>query len=190
MTDRIVVGFDGSDGSSSAARWAISEAGHVGGAVRVIRAFSVDAVSAGQGRGIEPATSDPAAHVAVCVRQLRATLAAADETEAAAEIEVKGRGARLIAIGSTGAGLTTRRLLGCVCAGLLGRSARPVVVVPKGLREVDLGKVVAAVDGSPSSDAAVLWATDESNCQPLRSSSRRRPLKLSSRRSAMGCQGR
>ncbi len=70
--------------------------------------------------------------------------------------------ADLVVVGSTGAGVFTRFLLGSTTGALLASSPCPVVVVPAG-PQPPASRIVVGTDGSEHADHAVRWAADEAD---------------------------
>jgi len=176
MTERILVGFDGSDTSISAVRWAVGEAVRRHAAVDVVSTFSIPVVSDYYGVGLPDAWVNRDLYADACMEQLRRVLSMVHGEHPEVGIDIKAvegpaadilvheaAHASVVVVGSSGAGATKSFLLGSVCAAVMHRSPVPVVVVPTKLRDVEVGRVAVGVDGSSYADAALRWATDEAD---------------------------
>ena len=180
----ITVGFDGSDGSSTAVQWAAVEARRRNLTLRIVTAFGPDYIF----------TTDEECRA---YTEKVADKAEGEALDAAPGVTVENRGYRdlpgsalreesktadLLVVGSRGRGGFTGLLLGSVSRQCAHRSQCPVVVVrpsesggtvattkapppdqarPSDPAESDVRRIVVGVDGSPSSNAALLWAADE-----------------------------
>lgn len=85
------------------------------------------------------------------------------ESDPASALLFAAESAALLVVGSRGANAFVRGVLGSVSAACLHRSRSPVAVVPRTDRVVhdrlESSRVVVGLDGSPSSLAALSWAT-------------------------------
>ena len=151
----ILVGTDGSDAATAAMVWATGAAKATGFDLIVATALAADASatefdeasaqletwsSPAQGSGI-------VLHLTVLHGDPRqALIAAADEQDIA-----------LTVVGSSGAGWFPSLHLGNVGHHLAQHSRKPVVVVPPGLARFAAGRIIAGVDGSRGSVAALAW---------------------------------
>ncbi|MFD1147547.1 universal stress protein [Saccharothrix hoggarensis] len=164
----VVVGFDGSERSRQAARWAAREAASRGARLVVVNVLRgpfpevvVTPVSmplpqlVGE-ESVRAYTDDHLAEIAAeCERVapgVPVDTRAFDGHPAAVLGEV-GRDAALLVVGSSGATGLARMFTGSVAADLAHRFRGQVVVV-RGPEEVD-GRVVVGVDGSAPGDRAV-----------------------------------
>ncbi len=180
---RIAVGFDGSEESSLAVRWAAIEAARRDLTLRIVSAFGPDYIFTTDEECRD--YMDKVAGQAVRVAE-----------ESAAGITVEHRGHRdlpapvlleestsadLLVVGCRGRGGFAGLLLGSVSRHCIHRSACPVVVIrppaqggsgatdappagdiPQPERPESEGRrIVVGVDGSPSSNAGLLWAAEE-----------------------------
>jgi nucleotide-binding universal stress UspA family protein len=180
------VGFDESEGSRNATRWAAIEAVRRNRTLRIATAFGPNYVF----------TTDEE-----CQAYMNkvADLAVGEAEEAAPGVRVEHKGHRellapalyeesksadLLVVGSRGRGGFTGLLLGSVSRQCIHRSACPVVVVRPSQSETaavtkdidragdvphsegqesERRRIVVGIDGSPSSDAGLLWAADEAD---------------------------
>jgi nucleotide-binding universal stress UspA family protein len=172
ITERWIVGMDGSDGSLAALRWAVR---HSTG--RPVRLESVRAESRSAGNRA----------VNTIVRLLhRARHSVGANAEAGAELDgrtteitaghdvtvrvVEGSagpvlvdaasGASLLVVGRHGAGGGWRNALGSVSRYCVTHTSRPTVVVPPDWTDDRLGRIVVGFDGSANACAALDWALD------------------------------
>jgi len=180
---RIVVGYDESEGSRRAVRWAAVEAHRRHLVLRIVTAFGPDYIF----------TTDEECRE---YTEKVAGEAMSEANGAAPDITVEHQGYRdlpapvlreesrtadLLVVGSRGRGGFTGLLLGSVSRQCVHRSSCPVVVIrppePDDIANADAPRageaphpdssaaaglrLVVGVDGSPSSNAALLWAADE-----------------------------
>ncbi|GIJ48117.1 universal stress protein [Virgisporangium aliadipatigenens] len=139
MTDKIIVGVDGSDGGRRALRWAMEEAARTGQQLDVVTAWHWAGV-----QEMAPAVNGPQEqrHVAeegqardiATVRaelgsQLPVTQVLVQGTPAEALTDA-ARGARLLVLGSHGYGRLHHAVLGSVAEECIRLATCPVVVVP------------------------------------------------------------
>jgi nucleotide-binding universal stress UspA family protein len=168
---RVVVGFDGSDSSTRAARWAAEEARVRGRGLALVHAILPPVTTGGLGVGLPPSldlieqlerqAKDQLDAVAATFAGLDVTTHIAVGAPSAAMLEASET-ADLIVIGSRGRGGFTGLLLGSVGAQVAAHSACPVAVIrqsaPEGAR-----RVVVGIDGSPAAEAALAFAFDEAS---------------------------
>ena len=176
MTERILVGFDGSDTSMSAVAWATDEAARRGASLHIVSTYQVPVATDYYGIGIPSGYLAPELFRDACVDQLQRALGVAHERHPEVGVDIEAlaghapdvleqlsSSAAMVVVGSSGAGATKSFLLGSVCAAVLHRSPSPVVVVPTKLHDRAMSKIVVGVDGSTFADDAVRWATDEAD---------------------------
>ncbi|GAA1696455.1 universal stress protein [Nonomuraea maheshkhaliensis] len=155
--ERIIVGFDGSQGAAAALGWALGQA----------RLHHADLLV----WTVLPEQTAAATENAVVLDDLRRTVR--DITHSAAEMRVtRGHPAAelaaactdtdLLVLGSRGRSPLTGLLLGSVSRGCLHQAPCPVTIVPDRPRPArPYGRVIVALDGSPSSRLAVRLAAEE-----------------------------
>ncbi|MET7423678.1 universal stress protein [Dactylosporangium sp. NPDC005555] len=164
MDARIVVGYDGSVEARNAVDWAAIEAGRTGSELNVVHAYQLAWPGAEYDGPVEELTAEAQdrgdALIAEIVEQLRrrgtgvrVAGTAVHAAPAPTLIDLGDAGARLIVVGNRGRGGLTHLLLGSVSQQVATHARAPVVVV-RGQATAG-GPVVAGVDGSPSSDAAL-----------------------------------
>ncbi|HAN70449.1 MAG TPA: universal stress protein UspA [Actinobacteria bacterium] len=172
---RLVVGYDGSDSSSQAARWAAGEARARGRELIVLYVLLPPTSSGGFGVGLPPSLDllaqleDSArAEVEAAVEQLRVDVPGVRVTPVltvgspSSALLDASRSADLVVVGSRGHGGFTGLLLGSVGAQVAAHAECPVVVIrqpaPSGA-----SSIVVGIDGSPAAEAALRFAFDEAS---------------------------
>jgi nucleotide-binding universal stress UspA family protein len=170
MTHGIVAGYDGSPGSGEALRWAAREAQARGTTLTVCLAWAPDHMML----PTEAALSDlarqrgreildrglPYAESALGPGRVRAELVGEPAARALCE---RSRTAEMVVVGSRGHGGLAGLRLGSVPWHLAAHGHGRIVVVRGKWRPVNEspGPVVAGVDGSPASWAAITFAFEE-----------------------------
>lgn len=131
---RVVVGFDGSANAGSALRWALEFTGP-GAAVRVVGAMEI-APWLGERVTREQFPEEVAAEQAALTTAIDA-IDVAGRTERMLvldsprhALDIAGRDADLIVVGTRGRGLIAAELLGSVSTSLLHRQGVPVAIIP------------------------------------------------------------
>ncbi len=171
MTDDIVVGVDGSEGSRTALAWGFAEAERHGCGLRAVIGIG----SGGQGpagREAADGLAEQAAHM--LHHTVTATAPAAARTAVAEEVVDRpgaealltvGYSARMIVVGARGRGLLHRLRVGSVSTSVAVHSSVPVVIArgeaAGSAADREPRPVVVGVDGSPNSLAALTWAAAE-----------------------------
>ncbi len=180
---RLVVGFDESEGSSAAVRWAAAEAVRRNLILRIVTAFGPDYVftSNEECRASMDKVADHAVREAEDAAPGVAVEHAGHRDLPASTLHEESKSAELLVVGSRGRGGFAGLLLGSVGRQCIHRSACPVVVVrppepgsgamstglaPAGDRTdsrhgTEGRRIVVGIDGSPSSNAGLLWGADE-----------------------------
>ncbi|GAA2372014.1 universal stress protein [Dactylosporangium salmoneum] len=164
---RIVVGYDGSDEARGAVDWAAAEAERTASRLQILDAYQIAwpgayyAVAAEQFEFARTAAEQRVAEMVARVRERGTGVdvfgTAVDGLAAATLLEVADAGARMIVVGSRGAGGLTNLLMGSVSQQVATHSPVPVAVVRGRSTAID-GPVVVGVDGSASSDDALALA--------------------------------
>jgi nucleotide-binding universal stress UspA family protein len=169
--DEIVVGVDRSDASASALRWAADEARRAPADLVVVHAY-LDPVARVQQPKPESTDADPTLQeaarqrLAPFVDDAGADLEGVQVTyrlhagRAAAGLLIEARAARLLVVGSRGAGGFEGLLLGSTAEHCARHAVCPVVVVPARTRP-RTGHLSVGVDGSPAAERALAWAVRE-----------------------------
>jgi nucleotide-binding universal stress UspA family protein len=173
MSDRVVVGIDGSTSSRDALVWAAREARLREAPLVVVHSRfrpSYDPVFAG---GFYPPVAEASQDEVDGVLDLAAEVVAQVEPglkvsgvtrsgpAALVLLDVANEGAGLVVVGSRGLGAFGAFFLGSVSIHLAARSPAPVVVVPSGVGFSTAGPVLVAVDGSAGGEAATVEAARE-----------------------------
>jgi nucleotide-binding universal stress UspA family protein len=171
MSDRILVGVDGSEGSRVALRWAAEAGARLGLRVVALGAWQYPADTVLQVGRVQLA--DPAAVDQAVEQQTRAFVADTLGGAGAAVLVRAGRGpaagvllqaaddhVAMTVVGSRGLGGFKGLLLGSVSRQVCEHARHPVVVVPASTRvlPVRLATIVVGIDGSPGAARAVEWA--------------------------------
>lgn len=168
MDDRLVVGYDGSQESEVAVRWAATEARTRGSALDVVHVWGL--IEPGRtGAGGSRATV--LAHVHAIAEEGVTYAREAAPGVAARAFVANGppapvlvdcaKGARTIVLGRHGSGRLSRARLGSVSAGVLHHAPCPVAVVPDQIRvHLSQAPVVVGFDGSPGAFGALEAACD------------------------------
>ncbi len=176
MTNRIIVGVDGSAPSIVALRWAAFEAGRRKAEIIAVSCYSVPVYGSPEG-AVYPTPDDidmfresAAAIVGRAVDivgEIDPTIVVNGVTAMAAAaiaISDSARQGDEIVVGATGHTGVIDGLLGSVAMSVVHRSHVPVIIVPaKPVAEIGstMAKIVVGVDGSPSSLQALEWAYNE-----------------------------
>jgi len=176
MTDRWIVGLDGSDASTEALRWAatyargrdtkISALGafHVPGALALMtakRGFGVDdlGLAATAGHAVDEAIAAVRGDGGGAADELTIEPIIV-EGQPAHELVDAAATADLLVVGRRGGGELRQHALGSVSRYCATHSATPVVVVPADWVERETPLIVVGFDGSDDSSAALAWAID------------------------------
>ena len=141
----IVVGFDGSEASVQALRFAVEEARAHGGEVKAIKAWSVPPLAYGAGWSVPVHADD---YEKVAQAELDKSLAEADvaasgvtitavvcEGQPADVLCAQAASADLLVVGSRGLGGFRGLMLGSVSQQCANHAACPVVIIPHGRGE-------------------------------------------------------
>ena len=176
MLNRLIVGFDGSENSRTALRWAAAEAQVRSATVSAVSSYAMPPLMNLYGLGTAGAAAASLERLgATCAASLNEAVAKSAaahpsvhfEQHVVAEQPVEylvgaTTDADLVVVGANGLGAVKHFLLGSVTGALLHKSACPVVVVPTELG-TRRNRVVVGVDSSHSSNAALLFAADEAD---------------------------
>ncbi|WP_432839549.1 universal stress protein [Dactylosporangium sp. CA-092794] len=164
---RIVVGYDGSDEAGWAVDWAATEAERTGSQLQIVNAYQIAwpgayyVAVAEQTDAAREAGEQLIADIVGRVRERGTGLdvfgIAVEAPPAATLLELGDAGASLLVVGNRGAGGLTNLLMGAVSQQVATHSRVPVAVI-RGRSAATDGPVVAGVDGSPSSEAALALA--------------------------------
>ena len=176
MTNKIIVGVDGSDPSIEALRWAAYEARRRDASVLTVSCYSVAVYGSPEGAVypthedmgmFKEAAADVVGRAAEIVAEIDPQIVIDGVTTmsaAAVAISESADAGDEIVVGATGHSGFIDGLLGSVAMSVIHRAHVPVVVVPA-KPAVDPGptmrKIVVGLDGSPGSLQALEWAYGE-----------------------------
>ncbi len=169
MTERWIVGVDGSDGAVTALRWATAHAPARGAELTALSAFHVPAVMslfvAKRGFGVdEIGLAATAGHdIDVAIEQVATPLTVTPEVVEGQPGHVlvdASEHADLLVVGQRGSGDLREHRLGSVSRYCATHGRSSVVVVPGDWQAGPAQRVVVGFDGSDNSAAALRWAID------------------------------
>ncbi|GGU50446.1 universal stress protein [Lentzea flava] len=163
----VVVGVDGSSSALAAVRWAAADCARHHTPLRLVHGYSLptrgypEIVLTGNEvrRAIEEQAQDWLTEAVAAARAVAPGVEVTTEVVGDAVNHLlieESRDARLMVLGSQGLGNVTGLLVGSTALALASHGKCPLVVV-RGA-EVPGGPVVAGVDGSPTSEAALAFA--------------------------------
>jgi nucleotide-binding universal stress UspA family protein len=173
----ILVGVDGSEESDAAVRWAGEEARLTGLPVTLMHGIPPSFASVPKvpvKALVAEWERENASTVIEHARQLLgAGVASATPVDVRSEVNYGGvlpmlidasKEARMVVVGSRGAGGFGRMVMGSVSSGLVRHAHGPVTVVHARHHELPVdGPVVVGIDGSPASEAATALAFEEAD---------------------------
>ncbi|MFN8184515.1 MAG: universal stress protein [Candidatus Nanopelagicales bacterium] len=172
MSGSVIVGYDGSEGSTQALRWAAQAAKDRGRTLEVLTTWTMPAADLGIGapaslqeelveemRGEAQTTNDQGVQIAADMGVNAVGEIVVGRTAAA--LVKRSEGAELAVVGSHGSGGLTGFLLGSVSRQVATHAHCPTVVV-RPLAE-DADGIVVGVDGSPHSLKALAWAFEQAS---------------------------
>jgi nucleotide-binding universal stress UspA family protein len=163
----ITVGYDGSDASCAALRWAASESMHRGGILRVVTCAGDPPAGATTARLLPDPR--PVYEMAEWLMQSQSDRDRGAQTEfnlsvvhgpAEERLTAETSGSDLLVIGSAGHLVLGAWRLGSITHEILRHAVCPVVLVPAGHIPAAHGKVVVGVEDL-TSRAALVWAAGE-----------------------------
>jgi len=173
--ERVVVGYDGSESSMAAARWAAGEAQRRGRGLVLVHSLLPPATTGGLGVGLPP-NLDLIEQLEAGVRDEVAAFAqglgkefGVEPVESTVQVGAPSsvlleasETAALVVVGSRGRGGFTGLLLGSVGAQVAAHSACPVAVIRQSAPE-GATTIVVGIDGSPGGESALRFAFDEAS---------------------------
>jgi nucleotide-binding universal stress UspA family protein len=176
MTQRIIVGVDGSETSTAAVAWGVHEAQRRSWPLHLLSCYTVpvygELAFVANDVNAKPII-EAHQHFVDAAASLCASLAPTVEVSTDVVLDSPVYGLTRVAdyddvlvVGSAGHTGVIADTIGSVATGVVHHAPCPVVVVhPKAGKEpgLEMRKIVVGVDGSPSSDAAVQWAIDEAH---------------------------
>jgi nucleotide-binding universal stress UspA family protein len=168
----IVIGYDGSPGSKSALRWALTAAERAMAPLRIVEAFELVVITRPSPGGVEPvdvvrtARQSGLDELAAAIRQEHPDLQVETSLVGGAAPKVlvdAAQDARAVVLGSRGLGGWSGLLVGSVAVQVTTHADCPVVVVPHDLRaRAHEGRtVLVGVDGSKASAKAINFAFEQ-----------------------------
>ena len=171
MSGQIIVGFDGSEGSALALKWAATTAAQRARTLEIVTTWSMPAADVGLGASalVQQDLVDELRREARAANDEGLAIAAEIGANAFGEV-VAGRpasaivhrseDAEMVVVGSHGSGGLTGFLLGSVSRQIATHASCPAVVVrPTG----DAKDMVVGVDGSEHSLKALRWAFEQAS---------------------------
>ncbi len=168
----IIVGFDGSEGSTQALRWAAQAAKERGRTLEVITTWSMPSADLGIGAAgtlqaellaelREEATASNDEGLALAAELGANAVGEVLVGRTAAALVHHSEGAEMVVVGSHGSGGLTGYLLGGVSRQVATHAQCPTVVVRP--VEGESHDIVVGVDGSPHSLKALEWAFEQAS---------------------------
>jgi nucleotide-binding universal stress UspA family protein len=172
MSGTIIVGYDGSEGSTAALQWAAQAAQQRGRTLEIVTTWSMPAADLGIGASAtlqqdlvdelrkEAQTTNDEALKIVADMGVNATGEVIVGRPASALVN-RSEDADMVVVGSHGAGGLTGFLLGSVSRQVATHASCPTVVVRP--PAADGKDIVVGVDGSPHSLKALQWAFEQAS---------------------------
>lgn len=175
MSETVIVGYSGSDASAEAVRWAATEAEVRGAALRVVTCEEIPVMSGEAALGwnsgaafeaIREAATTTSALMNEKILADHPLLAVTSEVctgPASSALLTNVATTDLIVVGSSAHHGAAAFWLGTTPRHLVHDSPCPVAVIRGAATRGAPDRVVVGVDGSATSDAALLWAADEAD---------------------------
>jgi nucleotide-binding universal stress UspA family protein len=181
MDEHIIVGYDGSQASAAAARWAATEAERRHASLTVVGCYLIPpvldfgltgpAVIAEDSEAVRTATRTSIDRIVAGLRAAHPELSLtgmAVNGSARYEMPRHAQHAALLVVGTTGAGEAASWLLGSVAHVLARTSPCPVALIPVVAPSPSHDgpsspRIVVGIDDSKASNAALEWAIDEAD---------------------------
>lgn len=170
MQDKIVVGYDGSQESVTAVRWAALEGRRRSLSVEVVHVWGFGGREGGGagtswlGKQVVAEAQQVAEDGAQVAREsapgVQVDAVLEHGSPAAALVRLASDG-RLVVLGRHGVGQFGGAMVGSVTSGVLHHAISPVVVVPQDIDLDDSGPVLVGFDGSPGAFQALDAAVEE-----------------------------
>lgn len=170
MSERWVVGVDGSEGALHAARWAAQHAVDRADEIELVAAWSLPVAPALPPVGAMAKSWDVECFENAALANLRTVADELDGTTTVPLTQVATRGhsssvlldaahdASLLVVGTRGLGGFARLVLGSTSTQCTNHATRPTVVIHADAAISKVNRIVVAVDGSPNASDAVHWA--------------------------------
>ncbi len=175
MSATVNVGYSGSETSSEAVKWAAIEAAVRGDELRIVTCVEMPVVSGEAALGwnsgaayeaIREASVSTSEGMATKVRAENPTLAVTAEVipgPPASALLTDAAATDLIVVGASGHDGAAAFWLGTTPRQLVHNSPCPVAVIRGAATRGAPDRIVVGIDGSETSDAAVVWAADEAD---------------------------
>ncbi len=173
--DTVIVGYNGSETSAEAVAWAASEASVRGAALRIVTCVEMPVMSGEAAMGwssgaayeaIREASATTSAQMTAKVRASHPTLTVTAEVvpgSAASALLTDATATNLIVVGASSHDGAAAFWLGTTPRSLVHNSPCPVAVIRGAATRGTPDRIVVGIDGSATSDAAVVWAADEAD---------------------------
>lgn len=175
MSETVNVGYNGSETSAEAVTWAATEAAVRGAALRIVTCVEMPVMSGEAAMGwnsgaayeaIREASVSTSQGMAAKVKAAHPTLAVTAEVipgPAASALLTDTAATDLIVVGASSHEGAAAFWLGTTPRQLVHNSPCPVAVIRGAATRGAPDRVVVGIDGSATSDAAVVWAADEAD---------------------------
>lgn len=175
MSEKIVVGFNGTESSTEAVRWAADEAAVQHAVLRIVCCFEIQPITGDAAFGFGAGVAyDAARSVAETnAEAIRGSISASHPDVTLTVDVVPGPAATallegldhddLVVAGASGHAAAAAFWMGTTPRHLVHHSPCPVVVVRGSASRGAPDRVVVGVDGSPASAKALRWAGDEAD---------------------------
>ena len=175
MSEQIIVGFNGTNSSMEAVRWAAAEAAVRRVPMHIVTCFEMPALTgeaslawgAGEAYDAVRTVAEMHAHRAAAVvsdefpNVVSTTEVSADAASVALLKHVDG--ADLVVVGASGHEGVASFWLGTTPRHLVHHSLSPVAVIRSSASRGRPDRIVVGIDGSSASNHALLWAADEAD---------------------------
>ena len=175
MSETVSVGYSGSDTSAQAVTWAATEAAARGAALRIVTCVEMPVVSGEAALGwnsgaayeaIREASVSTSDAMAGKVRAEHPELTITSEVipgPAASALLTDTAATDLIVVGASNHDGAAAFWLGTTPRQLVHNSPCPVAVIRGAATRGTPDRIIVGIDGSETSDAAVVWAADEAD---------------------------
>jgi nucleotide-binding universal stress UspA family protein len=174
MTNQIVVGYDSSPSSTEAVRWASFQAAASHRKLRIVSCYGVPMTAAAGAMWLSGAVLSSIEEETVARAEAVRALAVTRHPDLAIDLDVCLGPPResllvdlatddMLVVGASSHEGASAFWLGSTSRWVTRHSPCPVVVVRGTASRDRPDRIVVGIDGSPASDAAVLWAADEAD---------------------------
>ena len=175
MSETVNVGYSGSDTSAEAVTWAATEAAVRGAALRIVTCVDMPVMSGEAALGwnsgatyeaIREASVSSSEQMAAKIKATHPSLAVTTEVSpgpASSALLTDTAATDFIVVGASSHEGSAAFWLGTTPRQLVHNSPCPVAIVRGAATRGAPDRIVVGIDGSESSDAAVVWAADEAD---------------------------